>query len=281
VARELVAPLADGAPFDVVSDLGERLPVLIIAEMLGVSTSDLDDFVAWSHGLMGVLDLFAPADKQQHAWDCSKHLHDYFADEVKRRGDTPDDDDLIGRLVAANADGRLSEAELLSSCVLLLLGGNETTTKLITNAALALSRHPDERTRLAGDPSLLATAIDEALRFDTPVQANGRIATRATEVAGVPIPQGSLVIALLGAANRDPERFDDAARFDVGRDPNPHLSFSRGIHFCLGASLARLEGRAAIRALVDAAPGFTLDESELEYGATFFFHAPVRLRISA
>lgn len=281
VARELVAPLRDGASFDVVADLGERLPVLIIAEMLGVSTGDLDDFVTWSHGLMGVLDLFAPADKQQHAWDCSKHLHDYFADEVKRRGDTPSEDDLVGRLVAANADGRLSEAELLSSCVLLLLGGNETTTKLITNAALALSRHPDERARLAGDPSLLATAVDEALRFDTPVQANGRVAARPTELAGVPVPQGSLVIALLGAANRDPNHFEDPDRFDVGRDPNPHLSFSRGIHFCLGASLARLEGRAAIGALVDAAPEFVLDEPELEYGATFFFHAPVRLRIHA
>src|SRR5205807_929725 len=181
VARDLVTPLVEGAAFDVVGDLGERLPVLVIAEMLGVGTGDLGDFVEWSHGLMGVLDLFAPADKQQHARDCSKQLHDYFADEVHRRRNAPSDDDLVGRLVTANADGRLSEAEMLSACVLLLLGGNETTTKLITNAALALARHPAERARLAADPSLLPTAVDEALRYDTPVQANGRVATRAVE----------------------------------------------------------------------------------------------------
>jgi cytochrome P450 len=280
VAQDLVGPLRDGAPFDVVADLAERLPVLVIAEMLGVGTADLDDFTAWSHGLMGVLDLFAPADKQQHAWDCSKHLHDYFADEVSRRGDAPTEDDLVGRMVAANTDGRLSEAEMLSACVLLLLGGNETTTKLITNGALALGRHPDQRARLAADPSLLPTAVDEACRYDTPVQANGRIATRPVDFAGAHIPQGSLVMGLLAAANRDPARFDEPDRFDVGRDPNPHLSFSRGIHFCLGASLARLEARAALGALVATAPEYEVDEAEISYGPTFFFHAPTRLRIS-
>jgi len=254
VARKLVAPLREGASFDVVAGLGERLPVLVIAEMLGVSTGDLADFVEWSHGLMGVLDMFAGPDKVQRAHDCSKQLHDYFADEVRLRRDAPSEDDLVGRLVAANADGRLSEAEMLSACVLLLLGGNETTTKLITNAALALARHPYERERLAADTTLLPTAVDEALRYDTPVQANGRIATRTVELAGVAVPQGSLVVGLLAAANRDPAKFDDPARFDVGRDPNPHLSFSRGIYYCLGASLARLEGRAAVGALLEAAP---------------------------
>jgi unspecific monooxygenase len=281
VARQLVAPLADGAPFDVVAELAERLPVLVIAEMLGVGTGDLADFVEWSHGLMGILDLFAPPDKVEHARHCAKQLHDYFADEVARRRQHPDQDDLVGRLVAANADGRLSETEMLSACVLLLLGGNETTTKLITNATLALARHPDQRARLVDDAALLPTAVDEALRYDTPVQANGRIATRAVEFAGVDIPEGSLVVGLLAAANRDPSHFDEPDRLDVGRDPNPHLSFSRGIHHCLGASLARIEGRAAMGALLDAAPDYALREDALEYGATFFFHAPVRLTIAA
>jgi cytochrome P450 len=283
VAAELVAPLADGAQFDVVTELAERLPVLVIAEMLGVSTNDLADFVEWSHGLMGVLDMFAAPDKLEHSRDCSKRLHDYFADEVRRRRDHPTEDDLVGRLVAANADGRLSEPEMLSSCVLLLLGGNETTTKLVTNATLTLARHPDERARLAADPALLPTAVDEALRYDTPVQGNARVATRPVELAGVDIPEGSLVVDLLAAANRDPAHFDDPDRFDVGRDPNPHLSFGRGSHHCLGANLARLEGRAALGALLHAAPDYVLhtSDAELEYGATFFFHAPVRLTISA
>jgi pimeloyl-[acyl-carrier protein] synthase len=246
-----------------------------------VSTDDLDDFVAWSHGLLGVLDMFAAPEKLDHARACSKHLHDYFASEVDRRRDTPTSDDLVGRLVAANGDGQLSDDEVLSSCVLLLLGGNETTTKLITNATLALARHPAERARLAADMSLLQTAVDEALRYDTPVQANGRVARCETEIAGVAIPQGSLVVGLLAAANRDAARFAEPDRFDVGRDPNPHLSFSRGIHFCLGANLARLEGRAAIGALLAAAPEYdvTNDDGALEYGPSFFFHSPVELTI--
>ena len=282
VAAELVAPLADGASFDVVAAIAERLPVLVIAEMLGVDTADLDDFVSWSHGLMGILDPLATAERTAHARECATHLFDYFEEEVKRRRDHPTEDDLVGRLVEANADGRLTEPEMLSACVLLLLGGNETTTKLITNAVLALHRHPAERARVVAEPALVATAVDEAMRFDTPVQANGRITTRDVELAGFDLPKGALVVGLLGAANRDPARFEQADRFDVGRDPNPHLGFSRGIHHCLGANLARLEARAAIAALLAVAPGYvvrTADE-DLEYAGTFFFHAPHELVIT-
>jgi cytochrome P450 len=281
VARDLVAPVADGATVDVVSDIAERLPVLVIAEMLGVSTDDLADFVEWSHGLLGVLDMFAPAEKAQHARESSKHLHDYFAEEVRRRRHRATSDDLVGRLVVANGDGRLSEAEMLSSCVLLLLGGNETTTRLIANAVLALSRHPRERARVVADRSLLPTAVDEALRYDTPVQGNARIATRSTNFAGVDILEGSLVVGLLGAANRDPAQFEDPDGFNAGRAPNPHLSFGRGIHHCLGANLARLECAAALGELLRVAPDYELaePESSIEYGPTFFFHSPTRLTI--
>jgi cytochrome P450 len=281
VSSELLAPLADGADFDIVTELAEKVPVLVIAEMLGVSTDDLDDFTAWSHGLLGVLDPFGTPEKTQLAHDCSKQLHDYFAEEVLRRRAEPTTDDLVGRMVAANEGGQLSEVEMLSACVLLLLGGNETTTKLITNAALALHRNPGERERLAADPGLLPTAVDELLRYDTPVQGNARITSQETTFAGVDLPAGALVIGLIGSANRDDAKFEDPARLDLGRDPNPHLSFSRGIHFCLGANLARLEARAVLGELMAVAPEFTLvdDESTLEYGATFFFHAPKRLRI--
>lgn len=279
IAAELVAPLADGEPFDVVTQLAEPLPVLVIAEMLGVGTADIDSFAEWSHGLMGVLDPLAAPDKVARALDCSKRLHDYFADEVVARRRRPTEDDLVGRLVAANAEGRLSEAEMLASCVLLLLGGNETTTKLVTNGMLAFATNPGERARLVADPSLLPTAVDECLRYDTPVQGNARVTSTATEIAGVPIPAGSFVVGLLGAANRDPARFEDPDRFDVGRTPNPHLSFGRGIHHCLGASLARMEGAAAIGAALGAAPTFELKQEPIEYGPTFFFHAPLQLRI--
>ena len=282
VATALVTPFADGEPFDVVNQLAVPLPVLIIAEMLGVSTDDLESFRTWSHGLMGVLDPLASADTIAFAHECATHLLDYFAEEIKRRRDVSSpDDDLVARLVAANDDGQLTEPELLSACVLLLLGGNETTTKLITNLVLALDRHAREWERLVADPALVPTAVDEAMRFDTPVQANVRVSTRDVDIAGHSLPKGSLVVALLAAANRDPSRFDQPEIFDAGRDPNPHLGFSRGIHFCLGANLARLEARAALRALLEVAPTFVrhTTDDELEYPGTFFFHAPATLSI--
>jgi cytochrome P450 len=284
VARTLVAPLAGGEPFDVVADLAERLPVLVIAEMLGVGTADLDDFVEWSHGLLGALDLFGPPERREYAAACSKRLHDFFADEVRTRQHRATDDDLIGRLVAANTDGQMSHEEMLSACVLLLLGGNETTTKLIINGVLALCRNPDQLARLAADPTLVPTAVDESLRYDTPVQGDGRVATRDVELAGVDVPKGALVITLLGAANRDPAVFDEPERYDVGRTPNPVLSFGRGVHHCLGANLARLEARAALGELVRAVPSFGLadpDEALTYQSPTFFFHAPDRLAIRA
>jgi cytochrome P450 len=283
VARNCTAPLVrDNDEFDVVTRLAEPLPVLVIAEMLGVGDADLSDFIDWSHGLLGVLDMFGGPTAADRAAHCAKRLHDYFADEVRRRRDAPTDGDLIGRLVAANEDGRLSEDELLASCVLLLLGGNETTTKLITNAVLTLARHPDERARLVADNALLTTAIDELLRYDTPVQGDARVALCDTPIAGVTIPQGSLVVTLLGAANRDPDVFADPDRLDIGRNPNPIMSFGRGIHYCIGASLARLEARAALGALLSVAPGYQVTqpyESRPYDRPTFFFHAPGRLPI--
>lgn len=281
LSAELLAPLADGADYDVVSEVAQQVPVLVIAEMLGVSTDDVDDFATWSHGLLGALDPLGSADKAQFARDCSKQLHDYFADEVRRRRAQPTAEDLVGRIVVANEGGQISEAEMLSACVLLLLGGNETTTKLITNAVLELQRNPAERSRLAADPTLMPSAVEELMRYDPPLQGNARIATTDTTFAGADVPAGSLVVGLLGAANHDETRFDEPSRLDLGRDPNPHLGFSRGIHFCLGANLARLEARAVLSALMEIAPNYELvdDPATLEYGATFFFHAPTRLRI--
>jgi unspecific monooxygenase len=250
--------------------------------MLGVGTADLGMFVEWSHGLLGVLDMFSGPEQVQRAKDSSKHLHDYFADEVARRRDDPSDADLIGRLVLANADGRLTEEEMLSSCVLLLLGGNETTTRLIANAVLALARHPEERARVAADPALLPTTVDECVRYDSPLQGNVRITTRPVTFAGVDLPDGALVVGLLGAANHDAAHFDEPERFDVGRNPNPHIGFGRGIHHCLGANLARLEAKAAIGALLRVAPVYELVAPEaIEYGPTFFFHSPTHLLLSA
>lgn len=281
VVRQMLQPLADGGPFELVSGLSSPLPALMIAELLGVAAADIPEFVAWSAAIIAAVNPLTGAAAQSEATAASVSLQAYFAREAGRRRATPADD-LVGRIVVANDDGRLSEVEMLASCVLLLLGGNETTTNLITNTALALARHPDERKRVVADPALLPTAIEETLRYDPPVQGNARVTTRDVDLAGQTIPQGALITALLAAANRDPARFDDPDRFDVGRDPNPHLSFSRGIHFCLGASLARLEARIAIEELLRVAPDYALTnpDAPLTYGPVFFFHSPTELAIT-
>jgi pimeloyl-[acyl-carrier protein] synthase len=282
-AREMLTPLRDGETIDTVSCFAERLPALVIAQMLGVATTDLDDFITWSNDLLaGALDLFADGEKLRRSAECTQNLCDYFAAEVKSRRDAPERDDLVGRLLAANCDSRLSDDEMYAACILLLLGGNETTTKLITNSVLSLARHPDERARLVVDQELLTPAVEELLRYDTPVQGDVRIARTDVGLGGAFIPAGSLVIALLGAANHDPSRFEDPERLDLRRNPNPLLSFGRGVHFCLGANLARLEARMALKALIEVAPSYGLVEPEAELvydGPTFFFHAPSRLAI--
>ncbi len=164
-------------------------------------------------------------------------------------------DDLIGALVAArDDDGALSEGELLAFVVLLLLAGNETTTNLIGNGLLTLCRYPEQCERLRRDPELMPTAIEEMLRFDPPVQMTVRMAEQDTSIGGTEIARNSMTFVLLAAANRDPRQFPNPERFDVARTPNEHLAFGEGIHFCLGAPLARLEGAIAIGAVLERFP---------------------------
>ena len=270
VARSRLEPLAAGGTLDIVSEVASPLPVLVIAEMLGVEPADRDEFVEWSHAIISTLNPFAMDSERVRAREGAAACRDYFGHQLAERRSHPADD-LIGRMVAANADARLSDAEVVSSCVLLLLGGNETTTNLITNTVLALARHPDECQRVVADPRLVSGAIEESLRYDAPVQGNVRIATRPVVLGGEQVDQGALVIGLLAAANRDAAKFEQPDRFDVTRHPNPHLSFGHGVHFCLGASLARLEAQVAIGELLRVAPDYRLAEADarLDYGPVF------------
>jgi cytochrome P450 len=258
-ARELVAEcmtkLRAGAPFDVVEDLAVPLPVNLIAEMLGVEPERRHDFKRWSDTIVANAtgaDRGDPFDPRFVAMILE--LVPYLRGIAARRRRAPADD-LVSTIVAHQDGGEaLTIREVIQFAMLLLVAGNETTTNLIGNAVKALLDHPDQLARVAADPSLVPAAIEETLRWDAPIQMLFRTATRDVEIAGVRIPKGAYVAPLLGSANRDERRFPDPDRFDVTRDAQGHLGFGFGKHFCLGASLARLEARCALEALAPELP---------------------------
>jgi cytochrome P450 len=258
-ARELVAgsvaKLRAGGPFDLVEDLAIPLPVGIIAEMLGVEPSRQRDFKRWSDAVIdtatgpGRAEPFSP-----RIVDAIIELATYLRAVAEERRHHPADD-LVSVIVAQqDGENALTIREVIQFAMLLLVAGNETTTNLIGNAVTALLDHPDQLARVVADPSLVPAALEETLRWDAPVQLVFRTATQDVEIAGVRIPRGAYVAPLLGSANRDERRFPEPDRFDVARDPQGHLGFGFGKHFCLGASLARMEARVALAALVPELP---------------------------
>jgi len=251
ICDEHLAPLRDGAAFDLVHDFAIPLPVRIIAEMLGVEPERMRDFKRWSDTVIehttgqDRANLFAPAFTQ-----AILELMSYLREVIRARRRRPGDD-LVSAILAESPNGTaLDDLDVMMFVQLLLVAGNETTTNLIGNAVGALLDHPDQLERVRRDPSLVPALVEEAVRFESPVQTVFRTATRDVEIAGGTIPAGRLVAVLLGSANRDERRFADPDRFDVGRDTRGHFGFGFGEHFCLGAALARLEARVALEALV-------------------------------
>ncbi len=248
------------ARFDLIAELAFPLPVIVIAEMLGVPPEDREQFNEWSNVVSLTVD---PLLSQQQIGEVRQAVGEvfaYFEAVAEERRQEPRDD-LVSALVTAEVDGeRLDRDDLLINLLLVLVAGNETTRNLIGNGTLALLRNPDELRRLGEAPALLNGAIDELLRFDSPVQLDSRIAREPVELRGRRIAPGQRLICLLGAANRDPEVFPDADRLDVGRSAGNHLAFGRGVHYCLGAPLARLEARVAFEALLPRLRGLRLAE---------------------
>jgi pimeloyl-[acyl-carrier protein] synthase len=256
IVDELLDALEDRPEIDLIHDFAYPLPVIVIAEMLGVPAADRTRFKRWSDELVALLDPLQAENGLRAVHQAFSELCVYFREIFAARRRQPQDD-LVSALVAVEEQGdALNEPELLSLCMLLLGAGNETTTNLIANAVLALLRHPDERRRLLGDASLMGTAIEEFLRFDSPIQVTDRVATQDCQIDGRHIRKGELVGLVLGAANRDPQQFANPDRLDVGRQDNDHLAFGRGTHFCLGAALARAEAEIALPALLHRFPRF-------------------------
>jgi pimeloyl-[acyl-carrier protein] synthase len=257
VEELLDAALAGGGGFDVIHDLAEPLPAIVIAELLGVPPEDHRAFKQWSSALIETIPK-APFVGARAVDEKAEVILDYLRRVIAERRREPRDD-LISALVEAQEEGgALADGELLSLSFLLLLAGHETTTNLIGNGTLALLRNPDQLERLRAGPGLVENAVEELLRYDSPVQATARVAAEDVEIGGQPVPQGALLVCGIGAANRDPAAHAEPDRLDVGRTEIRHLSFGLGAHFCLGAALARLEGQQVFRALVQRAPGLRL-----------------------
>jgi cytochrome P450 len=281
IVAECVAKLDRGQPFDLVEDLSVPLPVTLIAEMLGVESERRRDFKRWSDSLVSAMTGAGRADpfnreRLQSFYDLIAYLS-----RVARARRRDPADDLISTIVSRMDGEALTPQDAMQFGVLLLVAGNETTTNLIGNAVNALLEHPSELARVAADPALVPDLIEETLRWDAPVQLLFRTATRDTEIAGVRIPKGATVVPLLAAANRDDARFPDGDRFDVGRRPQGHLAFGFGEHFCLGASLARLEARAALDALVPRLAALRKADARVVRLDSFLVRGPARLPLIA
>ena len=267
-AEQVVAEALDAVEawgtgeIEVVHDLAYPLPITLICEMLGVPVEDRDLFEEWTPAAIKIIDPSDDFSLMLEAGEAVRHFMDYFRSLIERRRSSPGDDLLTGLIAAEDEGDRLTEDELLATCILLLIAGHETTVNLIGNGLLALLRHPDQLSRLRDDPSLMGSAVEEALRYDAPVQLTARTAVEEREVAGQVITKGQQVVTLLGAANRDPAQFADPDRFDVGRNDRSHMAFGGGIHVCLGAPLARLEARCAFAGVLDRWSSLELVEEE-------------------
>jgi cytochrome P450 len=283
VADRCLDRVAERGEMDIVADLALPVPSTLICEMMGVPLSDRERFTRWTaeatHGLAAGM---APQDVLDRARDAGMALADYFEKLIAERRANLRDDILSGLIRAHEEGDRLSPTELISQAIGLLIAGFETTIGLIANGARAFVRHPEQIAALRADPGLIVGAVDECLRYDSPIPLTPRVLHEDTEFGGVTIPQNAIVWGLLSAANRDPARFPDPDRFDIARRDNEHLAFGGGAHFCLGAHLAHLEGELALGALFSRFRDFELTTDQIEWGPSLFRvpgRLPVRFRV--
>jgi cytochrome P450 len=260
LSRELLEPTMERGAMDFAADFAIPLPLMVIAEMIGIPSADWPRFRRWSDVTLTLSltvssrELGAGAGKDFRT--ITVEMAQYLAELTARRRVAPKDD-LLTKLIEAEVDGeRLKPEEVLAFVQLLLVAGNETTTNLLNNALLCLMENPDQLARLRAAPGLLPSAIEEVLRFRSPLQFMFRGMRRDVEMHGHVIPAGKRVLAMIGSANRDPRQFIEPGRFDLTREPNPHIAFGHGIHFCLGAPLSRLEARIALAEFLDRVKSF-------------------------
>jgi len=279
--KEIVAQLLDGiergGDFDFVRDFSTPLPLMVIAQMLGIEPQRYREFKRWSDDMLRATGgEVSPAERVRLRGSMNDLQH-YFEQAIEERRRSPRED-LISALVRAEEESRaLSAREVLAMCMLLLLGGNETTTNLLGSTVITLLSNPSAFAKVRADPSLVPQMIEEMLRYESPVQAIFRSATRDAEIAGSIIPAGARVLILYGSANRDERRFPNPDTFDVARNPQDHLGFGFGIHYCIGAPLARLEAKVAIDAFIRHFPHIQMREQRREWVDSFVVRGPKTL----
>lgn len=282
ICNELLDAALEKGEADLVADYAYPLPVQIIVEMLGVPAEDHEQFRVWSNALARGLDpdFLLPPEAVQQRLGAVLSFVQYFATLIEARRERPGDD-LLTRLIQAEEQGEvLTQGELLSTCILLLVAGHETTVNLISGGALALMEHPDQLAKFLEDPGTVRSGVEEMLRYVPPVQLTGRNALEDMEVGGVTLEKGEFSMLLIGSANRDPEAFADPDVFDVTRSDNNHLGFGFGIHHCIGAPLARLEAQIALPTLFRRAAHLERVSDELDYKDNIILRGLAALPVS-
>ena len=268
IVDDLIARAEPAGSMDLIEEFAYPIPVNVICEMMGVPVRDHERFKGWSLDIARGLDsIWLPPDSEipRRSATARHAISDYFRELIAQRRTSPRADLLSALIAAEEAGDKLNEEELLATCILILIAGHETTVNLIGNGVLALLRHPAELSRLRATPGLITSAVEELLRYDGPVQRTARVASADATIGGHTIPQGDMVMPFIGAADRDPAHFPEPDRLDLSRADNRHIAFGWGIHFCLGAPLARVEGQIAIDTLVRRLPRLALIGDSVEY----------------
>ncbi len=279
VAHECIDRFEASGEIDLLEHFATPLPVVVIAEMLGVPPEIGPQLVTWSHDMVAIYQARRDEVLERRAAHATLEFSAYVRDQLQAKRREPGED-LISALLSAREDGQyLSEDELVSTTILLLNAGHEATVHAIGNGVHALLHERVDARAIFSDPARAPAAVEEVLRFDAPLHLFTRFCLEDAEVAGVRLRRGETIGLLLGAANRDPARFEDPARFDPARKPNPHVSFGAGIHFCVGAPLARLELQSALRVLFERLPGLRMSEPA-RYRDTYHFHGLEALRVT-
>ncbi len=281
IMDSLIDAVRPAGRMDVIADIAAPLPAIVTAEMLGVPPADHDQLKAWSADFAEVLGNFQHnPDRAARVLKTTEEMSAYFRSAIHEQRARPRDGLIHAFLTAEDHGDRLTEEEIIANCIITMVGGQETTTNLIGNGLLALLRHPDQLARLRRDPTLIPSAVEELLRYESPTQHTARVAPDDVELGGTPIRKRQGVIALIGAANRDPERFPEPDRLDIGRADNRHLAFGWAAHFCFGAPLARIEGQVAFETLLRRLPNLQLEPGPLAWRPNLALRGLTALRVS-